>query len=85
MAKPIPTPSNGLLDVTSVTPKPIAEPIKLNVIKSAKNDTTPAMIELQEMLRPAPSASGRKYDEKPFLVFSIKIHYLSTYDFTNII
>ncbi|WP_200859022.1 hypothetical protein [Exiguobacterium artemiae] len=55
MAKPMPTPSNGLSDVTSVTPKPMAEPIKLNVIKSAKNDTTPAMMELQEMLRPAPS------------------------------
>jgi len=39
MIKPVPTPSNGLFDVTSVTPSPIAEPIKLNKINKDRNDT----------------------------------------------
>ena len=48
--KPVPTPSNGLFEVGSTMPKPIAEPINENVINNAINVTTPAKIEPQDKL-----------------------------------
>jgi len=84
MIKPVPTPSNGLYDVTSVTPRPIADPIRLKRINKDKNDTTPAKIELHEMLRSASSASARKWDEKPLFVFFRSQHYLSQINLSSL-
>lgn len=64
-------PSNGVLEVGSVTPRPIAAPRKPNMIRNAMETTTPVKIASQEVLASLPSSQCRKVvfqDEKFALV-----------------
>lgn len=56
---PVPTPSNGVDDVGSNIPNQIALPIKDKSANVAKNVTTPAITEDQEILYPASAVKLR--------------------------